>query len=190
MSLYQINLLMPKVRCMRQGRVFLASGLLGRAIIILVIFIAMSIFSIYFIFSNDSVNSIVYLYFSTFIIVLLALFLDMFLYIKNNIILPIANTKIFIDKLAAKEIITPVSNLDFYHINNSIYEFFTSWICAENSLKYYIEYYSLLFDKSDIKILFIDAKDGSIMDASRCAVDFYGYSKSELLTMSIFDIQI
>ena len=39
MSLYQINLLMPKVRYMRQGRVFLASGLLRRAIIILVIFI-------------------------------------------------------------------------------------------------------------------------------------------------------
>ncbi len=175
---------------MRQGRVFLASGLLRRAIAILVIFIAMSIFSLYFIFSNDSVNSIMYLYFSTFIIVLLALFLDIFLYIKNNIILPIANTKIFIDKLAAKEIIAPVSNLDFYYINNSIYEFFTSWVCAENSLKYYIEYYSLLFDKSDIKILFIDAKDGSIMDASRCAVDFYGYSKGELLTMSIFDIQI
>ena len=52
---------MPKVRCMRQGRVFLASGLLRRAIIILVIFIAMSIFTIHFIFSDGSVNSIMYL---------------------------------------------------------------------------------------------------------------------------------
>ncbi|MCR8679049.1 MULTISPECIES: PAS domain S-box protein [Campylobacter] len=175
---------------MQQGRVFLASGLLKRAIIIIVMFVTMSVFGLYFIFSDSSVDGVAYLGFSTFVIILLALFLEVILYIRNNLILPIANTKIFIERLVAKEVIEPISNLDFYHINKNIYEFFTSWIGAQNSLKYYIEYYSLLFDKSDIKILFIDAKDGSIMDASRCAVDFYGYSKGELLTMSIFDIQI
>ncbi|ARR00243.1 PAS domain-containing protein [Campylobacter porcelli] len=175
---------------MQQGKVFLASGLLKRAIIIIVMFVTMSVFGLYFIFSDSSVDGVAYLGFSTFVIILLALFLEVILYIRNNLILPIANTKIFIERLVAKEVIEPISNLDFYHINKNIYEFFTSWIGAQNSLKYYIEYYSLLFDKSDIKILFIDAKDGSIMDASRCAVDFYGYSKGELLTMSIFDIQI
>lgn len=175
---------------MRQGRVFLASGLLKRAVIILAIFIFMSIFSLYFIFTKDNVDNIIYLGFSTLSIILLALLIEIFLYIKNNLIVPISHTKNFIDKLAAKEIIDPVSNLDFYHINKNIYEFFTSWVCSQNSLKYYMEYYSLLFDKSDIKILFIDAKDGSIMDASKRAVEFYGYSKGELLTMSIFDIRM
>lgn len=175
---------------MQQGRVFLASGLLKRAIIIMVVFVTMSVFGLYFIFSDSSVDGVAYLGFSTLAIILLALFLEIILYIRNNLIVPIANTKRFIERLVAKEVIEPVSNLDFYHINKSIYEFFTSWIGAQNSLKDYMEYYSLLFDKSDIKILFIDAKDSSIMDASRCAVDFYGYSKGELLTMSIFDIHI
>ena len=109
---------MPKVRYMRQGRVFLASGLLKRAVIILAIFIFMSIFSLYFIFTKDNVDNIIYLGFSTLSIILLALLIEIFLYIKNNLIVPISHTKNFIDKLAAKEIIDPVSNLDFYHINN------------------------------------------------------------------------
>ncbi|MBO7154762.1 MAG: PAS domain S-box protein [Campylobacter sp.] len=175
---------------MRYGKVFLASGLFRRAIIILAIFLAMSGFSLHFIFTNDNISNAVYLGFSTLAIMLLVLLLEIFLFIKNNLIIPIANTKMFIDKLARKEIIDPVSNFDFYHINKNIYDFFTSWVCSQNSLKYYMEYYSLLFDRSDIKILFIDAKDGSIMDASRCAVEFYGYSKGELLTMSIFDIRV
>ena len=82
----------------------------------------MSGFSLHFIFTNDNISNAVYLGFSTLAIMLLVLLLEIFLFIKNNLIIPIANTKMFIDKLAHKEIIDPVSNFDFYHINKNIYD--------------------------------------------------------------------
>jgi diguanylate cyclase (GGDEF)-like protein/PAS domain S-box-containing protein len=49
-------------------------------------------------------------------------------------------------------------------------------------------HYQLMFTENKAVMLLIDPNDGAIIDASKGACQYYGYSLSELTSMSIFDI--
>jgi PAS domain S-box-containing protein len=59
---------------------------------------------------------------------------------------------------------------------------------AEESLASSEERFRLLFEKHYDVMLVIDPEDGSIMDANHAAAEFYGYSRCELLMMTIYQI--
>lgn len=48
--------------------------------------------------------------------------------------------------------------------------------------------YRSIFEKSNSVMLIIDPEDGSIFDANKAALDFYGWSKEEIQSMKIFSI--
>ena len=45
-----------------------------------------------------------------------------------------------------------------------------------------------IFDRHAAMMLLIDAHKGHILNANQAALDFYGYSESEMLEKSIFDL--
>ncbi|XMB85275.1 PAS domain S-box protein [Mycoplasmatota bacterium WC44] len=66
----------------------------------------------------------------------------------------------------------------------------TDHIRKENTLKEYNERYKSLFKDSKSIMLLVNPKSGEIVDANDEAVDFYGYSKDELLNKNISEITI
>jgi len=46
----------------------------------------------------------------------------------------------------------------------------------------------LMFDDHSVNMLLIEPETGEILDANRAALDFYGYSKTEICSMSIGEI--
>lgn len=52
------------------------------------------------------------------------------------------------------------------------------------------ERYSTVFYYSPSVMMLVSPKDGSLIDVNNAACKFYGYSKNELLSLSIFDINI
>lgn len=50
------------------------------------------------------------------------------------------------------------------------------------------EFYKSLFEKYNSVILIIDVEKGNIIECNDFALDFYGYSKEELLSLTIFDL--
>ncbi|MEM5773564.1 MAG: PAS domain S-box protein, partial [Anaerolineaceae bacterium] len=51
------------------------------------------------------------------------------------------------------------------------------------------DHYRLLFNHSRDALLFLDRDSGKLLDVNDSAVKMYGYSREELLTMSIFDLR-
>lgn len=49
-------------------------------------------------------------------------------------------------------------------------------------------FYFTLFEQHHLPVLIIRPADGHIIDVNETAVNFYGYDKQTLITMSIFDI--
>ena len=60
----------------------------------------------------------------------------------------------------------------------------------ENKIKENEEWYKGAFENSNAVKLIIDPQTGRIVDANKSAVKFYGYSKEELISMKISDINI
>lgn len=50
--------------------------------------------------------------------------------------------------------------------------------------------YSMLFNNHNSVMLAINAKTGNIIEANKAAIDYYGYSKEQVLSMNISDINI
>ena len=47
-----------------------------------------------------------------------------------------------------------------------------------------------MFDNHNAVMLFVESKDGKIIDANNAAVDFYGYSRDQMHDMTIYDINM
>ncbi len=117
--------------------------------------------------------------------------IDNIIFLKRNVISPISKLKSLLSGLEIGEIDVNKfkSNKDFDDICYEILNLYTSQVIAKNDLRDYKEQYALIFQKSSIKILFVDAKNGQIIEASESAIEFYGYDKDMLLTMNVFDLQ-
>lgn len=64
----------------------------------------------------------------------------------------------------------------------------TDWIETRGELEEQKQLYEALFENKHIIMLLIDPLDGSIVNANRLAVEFYGYSREKLLSMKVADI--
>ncbi|ANE35460.1 PAS sensor-containing diguanylate cyclase/phosphodiesterase [Campylobacter iguaniorum] len=165
-------------------------------------------FCFYHIYFNEALNlgvvsrKSVFEFFSTdlalmtclFLILVLVCFivLDLFLFFKYRIIAQVDGLQKLLNGLKIGEIPTKIINYDqkFLNISNNILNLYLNQVIAKNDLRDYKGQYSLISQKSNINILFVDAKNGNIIDASQAAIDFYGYEKTELIAMNIFDLQI
>lgn len=127
------------------------------------------------------------------------MFLSMHLTIKSlktNLLLPISNLKDIIKNIRyfniKKEDIAgyKTTNENFNRILDDIIYVYKKYQNIRQFLKnsYYKDSY--IFNKSSLIILIIDAYDGSIVDVSKGGIEFYKYTKKELLTKSIFDINL
>lgn len=61
-------------------------------------------------------------------------------------------------------------------------------IVSELVIKESEERYKLLFENSGMIVLLIDPNDGSIIDCNTTALNFYKFSKQQLITSTIFDL--
>jgi PAS domain S-box-containing protein len=77
-------------------------------------------------------------------------------------------------------------NIGYYVIYNDISEFKD----MENKYKEAEDKYRALFKNEKIVMLIIDPDDGKIIDANPAAEKFYGWSKKELTSMKISDINV
>ncbi|MBI4798758.1 MAG: PAS domain S-box protein, partial [Desulfarculus sp.] len=59
---------------------------------------------------------------------------------------------------------------------------------AEQAIQEGHERYRQLFETNQAIKLVVDPEDGSIVDANQAACDFYGYSRREIVTKKVFDI--
>ena len=81
------------------------------------------------------------------------------------------------------------SNID-YVVKDELFSNFLPKVVESNlaELREQSPYYESLFKKNDQILLLIDPETGKIVDANTRAVDFYGWSKEELLDKKIIEI--
>ncbi len=80
-------------------------------------------------------------------------------------------------------------NSEFADFYNDIIQISEKSAFVSGELNFYKHFFDVVAKNSPVKILFVSAKTGRIIEASESAVEFYGYDKAELLTKTIFDIQ-
>ncbi|MDL2346492.1 EAL domain-containing protein [Campylobacter hyointestinalis] len=114
---------------------------------------------------------------------------DNFLFIREGFVKQIKNLKEMLEKLKIGEFYQSELSGAFKDIQENTIDIYLQELIAINDLRDYKEQYALIFQKSSINILFIDAKTAQIIDASSAAVEFYGYDKTHLLSMSFYKLQ-
>lgn len=126
------------------------------------------------------------------LIFIILISIDNLKFIKTHIIASVKNLEKLLNGLKTGEM--PTAKIEengiFGEISKDMLNIYSNEVVARHDLANYEEQYSTLFEKSPIKILYIDAKNGSIKYASKAAINFYGYDKSEILTKTIFDLEV
>ncbi|PLY09923.1 MAG: hypothetical protein C0626_07610 [Arcobacter sp.] len=91
-------------------------------------------------------------------------------------------------KKVEKELLKSKNELN--NVNNQLEEKVKErTILLENAYED-ITQYKYLFEQNRAVMLLIDPKNGKIVDVNKAAIDFYGFSRKELLSMKINDINI
>lgn len=116
--------------------------------------------------------------------------LDLIFFSKKGILMPIKELRTLFIDLGKNKIRTYdfKNNKEFFNIYRNVMKQFFTIKYAQGKLEFYRSQHDLLLDNSPLVVLYIDAKTSRIVACSNAACEFYGYSKSELLTKSFFDL--
>lgn len=122
---------------------------------------------------------------------LLLLLAEAYLYIKTSFLAPLANFKLFLKNFERNKFIVQdfQEGSDFAKFYERLSRVFYNVKNIEQDLSFYKNEHELLFENSDLIIIYANAKDGRIVSCSKAALEFYGYSEDEFLTKNYFDLE-
>ena len=116
---------------------------------------------------------------------------ELFFYIKNYIIVPLRQFKVFLKNFEKGKFIVQnfEQNSDFLKFYDRLSRIFYNIKNLEQDLGFYKNEHELLFESSDLIIIYVNAKDDRIVSCSNAALEFYKYSEDEFLTKNFFDLE-
>lgn len=116
---------------------------------------------------------------------------ELFFYIKNYIIVPLRQFKVFLKNFEKGKFIVQdfEQNSDFSKFYDRLSRIFYNIKNLEQDLGFYKNEHKLLFESSDLIIIYVNAKDDRIVSCSNAALEFYKYSEDEFLTKNFFDLE-
>ena len=116
---------------------------------------------------------------------------ELFFYIKNYIIVPLRQFKVFLKNFEKGKFIVQnfEQNSDFLKFYDRLSRIFYNIKNLEQDLGFYKNEHKLLFESSDLIIIYVNAKDDRIVSCSNAALEFYKYSEDEFLTKNFFDLE-
>ena len=116
---------------------------------------------------------------------------ELFFYIKNYIIVPLRQFKVFLKNFEKSKLIIQdfEQNSDFSKFYDSLSRIFYNIKNLEQDLGFYKNEHELLFENSDLMIIYVNAKNDRIVSCSNAALEFYKYSEDEFLTKNFFDLE-
>ena len=103
---------------------------------------------------------------------------ELFFYIKNYIIVPLRKFKVFLKNFEKSKFIIQdfEQNSDFSKFYDSLSRIFYNIKNLEQDLGFYKNEHELLFESSDLIIIYVNAKDNRIVSCSNAALEFCKYS--------------
>ena len=122
---------------------------------------------------------------------LLFIFAESFFYIRKYIIVPLRKFKVFLKNFEKSKFIIQdfEQNSDFSKFYDSLSRIFYNIKNLEQDLGFYKNEHELLFENSDLIIIYVNAKNDRIVSCSNAALEFYKYSEDEFLTKNFFDLE-
>ncbi|MDD7091103.1 diguanylate cyclase domain-containing protein [Campylobacter sp.] len=122
---------------------------------------------------------------------LLFIFAESFFYIRKCIIVPLRKFKVFLKNFEKSKFIIQdfEQNSDFSKFYDSLSRIFYNIKNLEQDLGFYKNEHELLFENSDLMIIYVNAKNDRIVSCSNAALEFYKYSEDEFLTKNFFDLE-
>ena len=116
---------------------------------------------------------------------------ELFFYIKNYIIVPLRKFKVFLKNFEKSKFVIQdfEQNSDFSKFYDRLSRIFYNIKNLEQDLGFYKNEHKLLFESSDLIIIYVNAKDDRIVSCSNAALEFYKYSEDEFLTKNFFDLE-
>ena len=116
---------------------------------------------------------------------------ELFFYIKNYIIVPLRKFKVFLKNFEKGKFTIQdfEQNSDFSKFYDRLSRIFYNIKNLEQDLGFYKNEHKLLFESSDLIIIYVNAKDDRIVSCSNAALEFYKYSEDEFLTKNFFDLE-
>ena len=122
---------------------------------------------------------------------LLFIFAESFFYIRKYIIVPLRKFKVFLKNFEKSKFIIQdfEQNSDFSKFYDSLSRIFYNIKNLEQDLGFYKNEHELLFENSDLMIIYVNAKNDRIVSCSNAALEFYKYSEDEFLTKNFFDLE-
>lgn len=122
---------------------------------------------------------------------LLFILVESFFYIRNYIIVPLRKFKVFLKNFEKSKFIIQEfeQNSDFSNFYDRLSRIFYNIKNLEQDLGFYKNEHELLFESSDLMIIYVNAKDNRIVSCSNAALEFYKYSEDEFLTKNFFDLE-
>lgn len=116
---------------------------------------------------------------------------DLIFYTRQHFVVPLFRFRDFFEKLHKNQLLHYdfANNKDFDILHSQALKMFFESRYLKNRNDAYEMEHELLFEHSDMVILYVDAKDGRIVSCSSKALEFYGYDKTQMLTKTLFDLE-
>lgn len=123
-------------------------------------------------------------------ILILIISMDLITFIKKGILAPIKELRMLLLDLSKDKIHSYdfKNNKEFLHIHRNIMKLFFKLKYINSKLYLYEIQNNIILENSPLILLFVDAKTSRIIACSKAALDFYGYSKKDLLTKAFYEL--
>lgn len=123
-------------------------------------------------------------------ILILIISIDLIAFIKKGILVPIKELRTLLIDLRKNKINSYdfKNNKEFFTIYRNIMKLFFKLKYTTSKLSLYETQNNLILENSPLVLLYVDAKTSRIVACSKAALEFYGYSKKELLTKTFYDL--
>ncbi|BCX80106.1 EAL domain-containing protein [Campylobacter sp. 19-13652] len=108
--------------------------------------------------------------------------------LKEQLIEPMQKLIEFLDSNGDNSIAIGSDIEEMQSIKKGIYRLYKQMQKTNDILKDNQERYGYLFERSTINIIVYDAYSGQIIEASNSALELYGYSRGEILSLNILDL--
>lgn len=126
------------------------------------------------------------------VVLLFAMLFDLVTFARKNFAEPLSALKLFFIGLSKDKFIKYDFGkvLEFHGIYKRAMNLYFDNKHLQNKINAYKEESQALFKHSNLIILYVEAKDGRIINASNKALEFYDYDEAEMLTKTIYDLEI
>lgn len=123
-------------------------------------------------------------------ILILIISIDLIAFIKKGILVPIKELRMLLIDLRKNKINSYDfrNNKEFFTIYRNIIKLFFKLKYTTSKLSLYETQNNLILENSPLVLLYVDAKTSRIVACSKAALEFYGYSKKELLTKTFYEL--